>query len=258
MITWNLDPVLLSIGPLEIRWYGLVYALGFLLGWYILRKAVKEKQIKNMTIKDAEDYIFLLILGSILMARIFHCFVFSPEYYLANPGQIIAIWNGGLSIHGGLLGAGLVSWWFCKKRNIRLWRLADIAILPLVLVYGFGRIVNYVNGELWGKITDVPWCVNFPGVEGCRHPSQIYQAIGAFITFTILVILRETKKLREGVLFWGFILLNGIFRFFITIFRAPDYGEFVFLGITTGRWLSLLMIVIAVYWFTKKRWKIYD
>lgn len=247
MLIWDLNPILLSLGPLEIRWYGLVYALGFILGYYVLKRS------QVLTKKQAEDYIFLLVMGSIIMARLFYVFVYNPSYYLSNLGQIPAVWQGGLSIHGGLLGAVLVTWYFCRKHGIGPYDIVDRLVAPLALVLVFGRMANYVNGELPGTTTSVPWCVMFPGVEGCRHPSQLYEAGYSLLLFFILYLLGFSKSLQKGVLTWTFIGLYGLFRFLTTFFRLPDPSDPVLLGIAIGQWLSLIMVALSVAWFLRNR-----
>ena len=151
-------------------------------------------------------------------------------------------------MHGGLLGAILVSWYFCKKHKINFYQLADLLVVPFALVLVFGRIANFINGELWGTRTSVPWCVQFPGAEGCRHPSQIYEALYSYALFWILALMQESKRFVHGVVFWTFILLYGAFRFLTTFFRELDPTDPGILGLGIGQWLSLAMIVAALWW----------
>jgi phosphatidylglycerol---prolipoprotein diacylglyceryl transferase len=249
MIIWDLNPVAFSLGPVQIRWYGIVYALGFLLGHYVLRKAAREKLIPNLTEKLAEDFILLLMMGSIIVSRLTEVLVYNPVYYFHNPLEIPAVWHGGLSIHGGLIGAVLVTIYFCKKYKINFYKIADILVVPLALVLVFGRLTNYVNGELWGRKTDVSWCVVFPGAEGCRHPSQLYEALYSYVLFVILLVMQEMKRFADGVIFWSFVFFYGLFRFVVTFYREFDPGDPGILGISIGQWLSLLMIAAALCWF---------
>jgi len=249
MIIWNLNPVAFSIGPLAVRWYGIVYALGFLLGYWVLRQAAKRKLIERLTVRLAEDYILLLMLGSIIVARFTYVIVYNPLYYLQNPLEIPAVWHGGLSIHGGLLGAVIVTFYFCRKHRISFYRMADTLVVPLALVLVYGRIANYVNGELPGRVTSVPWCVQFPGVSGCRHPSQIYEALYSYALFWILFAMTQTKRFADGVIFWSFILLYGTMRFIVTFYRDFDPTDPAWLGISLGQWLSFVMVIAALLWF---------
>jgi phosphatidylglycerol:prolipoprotein diacylglycerol transferase len=252
MITWDLDPVAFSLGPLEVRWYGLVYAAGFFLGYYVLKLAAERGLLPGMTKKLAEDYIFQLMLGSIIGARLFYVIFYNPAYYLTHLIDILAVWKGGLSIHGGLIGAAIVTWYFCRKHEIGFYRLADILIVPLALVLVFGRLANYVNGELWGRVTEVSWCVEFPHADGCRHPSQIYEALYSYVIFIILLVMEQSKRFAEGVVFWSFILLYGTFRFIVTFFREFDPTDPALLGLSLGQWFSLVMVGIAIWWFTTR------
>ena len=250
MNVWNLNPAIVSLGPLEIRWYGLVYALGFLLAWWILRQAARAGRIPNLTEKAAEDYVLLLIIGSIIGARLLYVIVYNPAYYLSNILEIPAVWHGGLSIHGGLLGAALVTWHWCKKRHVNFYSIADTLVAPLSLVLVFGRLANYANGELWGLPSNARWCVVFPHVDdACRHPSQIYEALYSYALFLILFALSETKRLATGVLFWTFITLYGAFRFLVTFTRALDPTDPGILWLSLGQWLSLAMVVAGLWWF---------
>jgi phosphatidylglycerol:prolipoprotein diacylglycerol transferase len=253
MIIWDTNPVAFSLGPVEVRWYGLVYALGFLLAYAILRAAARHKSIGNLTEKGAEDFILWLMLGSILAARLAYALIYQPAYYLANPLEIPALWHGGLSIHGGLLGAALVTLWFCRRHKVSFHRLADTLVLPLALVIVFGRMANYANAELWGRATDVAWCVQFPTAQGCRHPSQIYEAFYTYALFIALLVMRETRRWRDGTLFWTFITLYGILRFIVTFYREYDPGDPAVLGLSIGQWLSLFMAAAGAVWFLRSR-----
>lgn len=213
----NLTPTLFSIGPFEVRFYGLVYVIGFLLAYWALKKAVSSGKL-NLKQDDIESYILYLMLGVIVGARVFHVLFWGFSYFMANPIKILFIWEGGLAFHGALVGALLVSYWFCKKKKISLMRLADIIILPAVFVLGLGRIANFINGELWGTATNVPWCVYFDGAEGCRHPSQIYGAIKRFFIFGVLFFLNK-KERKDGFIFWVFVGLMGLGRFIINFWR---------------------------------------
>jgi phosphatidylglycerol:prolipoprotein diacylglycerol transferase len=252
MIIWDLNPVAFSIGPLEIRWYGIVYAAGFLLAYWLLRKAAREHTIKNLTVRHVDDYLLWLMLGSILCARLVHV-ITDAAYYYYHPSQIPAVWQGGLSFFGGLLGAALVTLWFTRRHKIRFYQMADLLVLPYALFLMFGRLANYANGELWGTRTDVAWCVQFPNVEGCRHPSQLYEALYSYVLFFTLLLLQETRKLREGVLFWSFVLLYGIFRFFENFFRELEPTDPGILGLSTGQWFCLVMVLVAAFWFVQHR-----
>lgn len=244
MFTHSLDPVIFSIGPLPIRWYSIVYIAGFLLAYWLLRKY--HERIKGMTPQKVEDFITWLMVGGIVGARLGHVIFYNLPYYVANPLKIIAVWEGGMSFHGGLVGAFIATWWFCKKYNVRFFQLADFLVAPFSLVLFFGRIANFINAELVGTVTDVSWCVNFPNQEGCRHPSQIYEAGKNLVNFLILWPL-SFRNLKEGTVFWLFFILYGLGRIITNIWRQPESGEFVALGMSMGQWLSIPMILIGSY-----------
>ncbi len=248
-----ISPVIVSLGPFAIRWYSLVYVLGFLLAYWLLVRAARKGALKNVTVEDAEEYLIWLIVGSVAVARLLYVLVYNPAFYFVQPWKVLFLWEGGLSFHGGLLGAVLATLWFTKRRKISFYALADLLVTPFALVLVFGRIANFVNGELVGRVTDVAWCVTYPdvpGVDGCRHPSQFYEAGKNLAIFAVLLGLTLNKKLkawlREGTLFWLFVLLYGVGRFLTNFFRAPDLGDPVFLGLILGQWLSLLMVAVAL------------
>lgn len=239
--TQSLDPVLLHLGPLEIRYYGLVYVLGFLAAYWFLNYERKRGRL-SATKEDLYDLLFYLMLGVILGGRLFHVFFWNPSYYLQNPLQIFAIWKGGMAFHGGLVGTAIAAWYFSKKKNISFWKLADILVIPAALFLAFGRLANFVNNELYGPVTNVAWCIYFPGVEGCRHPYQLYAALKRCAVFLFLLFLNK-KTWKEGFLFWNFLTLFGIGRFILDFWRA----DATFLGLSAGQWYSIPMFVLGSY-----------
>jgi len=250
MFIHNINPVIFGLGPLEIRWYGLFYVIGFLftLWWLIKFSKLKKEQVY--------DLIFWLIIGMIAGARIVEVIVWEPAYYFANPIEIPMIWHGGLSFHGGLLGIIVTLLIFCKKKKLSFYNIADILVLPASLAMALGRIGNFINGELYGTVTNVPWCVVFPGAEGCRHPSQIYEAMYNIVNFFILLSITKykdtNKKFREGFVFWSFIFFYGVFRFVTEFFRQSDVYYF---GLSLGQILCSIMIIaggIMMFRFRKK------
>ena len=249
MFIHNINPVLLTLGPFEIRYYGLVYILGFLAAYFLLRDSVKKGRLK-ISMESLDEYLVMLIVGVIVGARIFEVIFFSPGYYIANPWEIVMIWKGGLSFHGGLVGAILMTRIFSKKHKIHFYDLADILVIPAALALAFGRIANFINGEHYGRIADAartPWCVVFSKVDGyCRHPSQLYESLKNFVIFGFLLLFRNIherrkKHLKSGTLFWTFVLLYGILRFIVNFYR----DDAVLLWISMGQFLSLLMVIVA-------------
>jgi len=244
MFIHNIDPVFLRFFGLEIRYYGLVYAIGFLILLYTLIGVSKNKTINGFTHDSAYDVTIYIIIGSILTARLFFELIYNLNSFFSNPLQFFYFWNGGMSFHGGVIGGTLGTLYYCRKKKIAFYDIADIVVIPFALMLGFGRIANFINGELPGKITNVWWAVKFPGYDGYRHPSQLYEAAKNFFIFGILMWMRTFKNLKKGTLFWSFIGLYGLLRFLVTFYREAEY---YFFGIGIGQWLSLLMVPIAAY-----------
>lgn len=247
----SIDPVLFRLGSLEIRYYGIIYALGFIIAYFMIYYLAKKGRLK-ITKDDVADFVFYLLIGTVIGARVFYVVFYDPAYFISNPLMIPAVWHGGLSFHGGLVGAIIAGFIFCRKKKISFYEIADIAVIPLALGLFFGRIANFINGELVGRITNVPWCVKFQNYEGCRHPSQIYEAIKNLFMFFVLWFAYDLKtkgkKLPSGFLFWLFVAMYSVLRFFIEFFRMPDEQlGFIAFGLTMGQILNVVMFVIAVF-----------
>ena len=243
----NLDPVLIKLGFLEIRYYGLVYLFGFLLTLFVLKKYRKELDIEN---EKAYDLLFYLFIGLISGARIFH-FIFSEPYVLINdPLEFFRIWNGGMSFFGSLVGIILTGYIFCKRNNVDFFKLGDILVFPATIALILGIIANLINAELVGTITDVSWCVIFPTYSQCRHPYQIYAAFSHFILLLVLFgikKIKEHRKLKDGIVFISFIIFYSLFRI-ITDFFREDPRLF---GFTIWQYISLVSLVIGIYLYRK-------
>ncbi|RMF56231.1 prolipoprotein diacylglyceryl transferase [Candidatus Woesearchaeota archaeon] len=242
MFNHNIDPVLFHLGPLEIRYYGIIYALGFIIAYFFLKRMVAEQKI-NLTKDDVGDLIFWIAVGVVIGARFFHVFVYNAGYYLKNPAEIIMVWHGGLSFHGGLVGAIIAAWVFCRKKKVSLLEIADIIVIPAALALSLGRIANFINAEIVGKVTDLPWCVNFPGYEGCRHPSQIYEAFKNFFIFLVLWSIRNLK-LAKGSVFSIFLILYGLLR---TLAEFVKDQPIIFAKLTMGQLLSIPMFFLGLF-----------
>tara|TARA_Y100000310_G_scaffold345545_1_gene466318 strand:- start:4948 stop:5745 length:798 start_codon:yes stop_codon:yes gene_type:complete len=243
--THAINPTLLELGPFEIRFYGIVYALGFFLAYWFIKKA-KKQGLLDIQEGDIDNFIIYLALGIILGARLVHVFLWNPSYYLQNPLEILMIWKGGLAFHGGILGGMLVAYWFCKKKNLSFGRVADVLSIPAVFALALGRIANFINGELWGTVTNVNWCVNFKGAEGCRHPSQLYAAFGRFVVLGFLLVLNQ-KKRKDGFIFWSMFGLLGLSRLIVDFFRENARV----IGLSLGQWLSLAMVILTFWVYFK-------
>ena len=245
----NINPTLFHIGPFEVRYYGIIYALSFVLAYFFIYHLAKKRKL-NLNKDDVADLIFCLILGTVIGARLFEVIFYNLRFYLANPFEILAIWRGGLSFHGGLVGAVLAGYIYCRKKKIEFYDLADIVVIPLAFGLFLGRIGNFLNGELVGRITNVPWCVKFKNYQGCRHPSQLYESAKNLFIFGILWFLKE-RKLRKGIMFWSFVLMYSTLRFFIEFVREPDQQLGFILGLTMGQWLNIVMFIVGLFFFIK-------
>ncbi|MBI2542274.1 prolipoprotein diacylglyceryl transferase [Candidatus Woesearchaeota archaeon] len=252
MFFHNINPVLLEIGPLQIRYYGLFWAAGFILAYFLIAYLAKKKELK-LEKDDVSDLLVYEIVGVVLGARLAYVFIYNPLFYLQNPSEIIALWHGGLSFHGGLLGAAAAGYMFCKKKKIEFYDLADIIVVPAALALALGRLGNFTNAELYGRLADVPWCIDYSKSQyadvpaGCRHPSQIYASIKNLAIFAVLWLIKG-KNLPKGFMFWSFITLYGLFRAIVEIFRQPDEQiGFIFSYFTMGQLLSFMLFCIGAY-----------
>ena len=208
----------------------------------------------NLSKDAAADFILYLIIGIVAGARIAYVLVYNPMFYLGNPAEIIMVWHGGLSFHGGFLGAIIATFLFSKRKNIGFYDLADITVLPVALGLALGRIGNFMNGELYGRITDTSWCIDYSknqyigdAPSGCRHPSQIYESLKNLVIFSALWVIKD-KKLPKGFMFWSFVALYGLFRTIIEFFRQPDEQiGFISNYLTMGQLLSIPLLLIGAY-----------
>ncbi len=254
----NINPDLLTIGPFNIRFYGIVYALGFLLVNYVLSKAAENKKIKNLTKERASDLVVWGMVIGLIGARLLHVLL-EFNYYFRNPLMIPAIWNGGLAFQGGFAAAILFVYYYCKKHKIKLLDVTDLGALYLPFIIGFGRIANFINSEHLGPISDVGWCVKFIRADygivsnvtqqvidsvPCRHPIQLYQSLSQFMLFGILLLLGKKSKKRGAVTF-AFVAGYGLIRF-VTDFYRTDMASFM-LGLSLTQILGLFMFIIGIY-----------
>ncbi len=246
-----IDPVLVEFGPLVIRWYALAYVAGLLLGWrYMLRLA--EGEPKVMERRHVDDFLLWATLGIILGGRLGYVLFYNAEYFLSRPLEIFAMWRGGMSFHGGLLGVVMAIVLFGRSRSLNLLGVCDLIALVAPIGLFFGRIANFINGELFGRATDVPWAMVFPrGGPVPRHPSQLYEAAleGLVLFLILLAIDRLTgARARRGVLTGVFLTGYGAFRIFAEFFREPDaHLGFLVAGATMGQILSLPLLAFGLY-----------
>ena len=241
----NFDPVAIEIFSLEIRWYSLAYIVGILLGWYLAKKIFMHSNIKDRF----DDYVTYVILGLILGGRLGYILFYNLDYYVNNLLDIFKIWQGGMSFHGGVIGIIISSILFSKKNNENVFKYLDIISIVSPIGIFFGRITNFINSELYGIETSVPWAVKFIQIDDLyRHPSQLYEAFLEGIILFLILIYFWTKDYQKipGKLSALFLIFYSVFRFIIEYFRSPDenLGYLIF-NLTMGQLLSFLFFVIG-------------
>jgi phosphatidylglycerol:prolipoprotein diacylglycerol transferase len=245
-----IDPVAFEIGPVVVRWYALSYLVGFIAGWRLAIYLARRSPIRPNG-DDADAFITWAIIGTILGGRLGYIIFYNSEVYLANPLAALRVWEGGMAFHGGLVGMILAMYLFARVRGFAFLAMGDLvaAVVPIGLF--FGRIANFVNAELYGRVSDVPWAVTFPTGGGlARHPSQLYEAIlEGLVLFIVMMVMMRSRRLRArpGTIGGTFLMLYGLFRFLIEFVREPDSQlGFLWLGATMGQLLSIPMILIGL------------
>lgn len=245
----NIDPVIIKIGPLSMRWYGLMYIFGFASSYLLTLYQLKKKKSLKINKAAIDDLYFYLIIGLIVGARLGYVFFYNPGFYISNPLEIFVVWHGGMSFHGGLIGTFIAGYFVIKKWRLHFFAVVDLLVPTCPIGIGFGRLGNFINAELFGKPSDVPWAMVFPqGGNIARHPSQLYEAsLEGLVLFVILWIYKDKKK-REGDVFALFLMLYGIFRIFCEYFREPDQQVGYILNMfTMGQMLSGVMILVGLF-----------
>ncbi|MBW2659735.1 MAG: prolipoprotein diacylglyceryl transferase [Deltaproteobacteria bacterium] len=245
----NIDPIIFSLGPLHVRWYGLMYVLGFTATYLLVRKQIRQFNYREME-EHYENLNVVLILCVILGGRAGYVLFYNFSYYFTHPAEIVAIWSGGMSFHGACIALVVGGWIYCRKNGLDYWKSADIYIVTIPVGIGLGRIGNFINGELYGRETDLPWGMIFPaGGDVVRHPSQLYEALleGALL-FIILWSLRskpwqERPMWPHGSILALFMICYGLFRITVELFRQPDPQiGYLFSTFTMGQLLSAVMV----------------
>ena len=254
----QIDPVALQIGPLAIRWYALAYIAGIVLGWRLLRSLVVVEP-KAATAEQVDDYVTWVTLGIILGGRLGYVLFYRPGYYIFNPLEALMVWQGGMAFHGGALGVVIATLLFCRGRKLDPLRLGDRVAVVVPIGLFFGRVANFINGELWGRAADVPWAMIFPGdrLQIPRHPSQLYQAgLEGVALFALMLILWSipANRARTGLLTGALIAGYGVARLIGEFFREPDaHLGLVFAGATMGQMLSLPMVLAGAWLIWRSR-----
>jgi phosphatidylglycerol---prolipoprotein diacylglyceryl transferase len=248
----NIDPVAFSIGPLAVRWYGLMYLAGFAAAWWLGTRRI-ARGAAPVTRAQFDDMIFFGLLGVILGGRLGYILFYKPWEYLAQPLKILAIWEGGMSFHGGLLGVMAAMWFIARRHRVDYLRLMDFVAPLCPLGLAAGRLANFINGELWGRVTDLPWGMVFRGAgDAPRHPSQLYQFALEGLALFALLWWYSSKPRARGRVSGMFLVGYGAFRFVAEFAREPDaFLGFLALGLTMGQWLCLPMIaggIVLLAW----------
>ncbi|MDC1159982.1 prolipoprotein diacylglyceryl transferase [Candidatus Pelagibacter sp.] len=246
----NFDPVAFQIFSLEIRWYSLAYIIGILLGWlYCKKKLIKDLNIVNLF----DDFISYLIMGIILGGRLGYVLFYNLEYYLEKPFDILMVWNGGMSFHGGVVGVIVASHLFSKKHKINQFILLDLVSLSAPIGIFFGRVANFINSELYGNPTDLPWSVKFILIDNInRHPSQLYEAFfeGIMLFFILKYFYKKDYSHKPGQISSLFLIFYSLFRFFVEFVRTPDsHIGYLILNLTLGQLISIFFIIVGTLLF---------
>jgi phosphatidylglycerol:prolipoprotein diacylglycerol transferase len=266
----NIDPVAFALGPISVKWYGLAYLAGLVLGWLYIRRLLGEPQLWTSATPPfapemVDDLLLYITVGTVLGGRLGFVALYEPRTYLANPLDIFAVWKGGMSFHGALVGCGLAAWLFARRNGVNAWSTMDLGTAAGPIGLFFGRLANFINGELFGRVSDVPWAMVFPHAKylypavepAARHPSQLYEAaLEGLLLFLVLRVL--THKLdalrRPGTVTGVFLVGYALARSFVELFREPHPGHALNLGpLTAGMAYSLPMALLGIYFVWRAR-----
>jgi phosphatidylglycerol:prolipoprotein diacylglycerol transferase len=251
----SIDPEIVRFGPLSIRWYGVMYLIGFAASYLLVKEQIKKRGL-SLSRDFLESLYTCIILGLVIGARLGYIFFYDLSAYLRHPLEILAVWHGGMSFHGGLIGSVACGIWYCRRSRADAWLVADLVTATAPIGLGMGRLGNFINGELYGRVTDMPWGMIFPnGGVIPRHPSQLYEFfLEGVVLFAVLWIVKDRVR-RSGVLLSIFIMLYGGIRIFVEFFREPDSQLGLVLGpFTMGQLLSACMVLGGlVLYFTRQK-----
>lgn len=252
------DPVLVQLGPLQVRWYGLMYVLGFAASYLLVHHQIKKYRLSRLS-DHFENLNLALIISLVVGARLGYVLFYNPAYYLAHPAEIPATWQGGMSFHGALVGLLLGGYLYCRTANLDFLQTADVYIVTTPIGLGLGRLGNFINGELFGRVTDVPWAMIFPqGGPLPRHPSQLYEfVLEGVVLFALLWTAKNVywrRGWQRGNLLALFLIGYGLMRSLVEFFREPDAQlGFLFNLLTMGQLLSGLMIAAGLLLLLRPR-----
>jgi phosphatidylglycerol:prolipoprotein diacylglycerol transferase len=253
---WNLDPVIVEIGPIALRWYGVCFAAGFLIGYSIMQRIYRQEGKPE---KDLDSLCVVLVVGTIVGARLGHCLFYDPGGYLAHPLEIFKIWKGGLASHGGVIGNLIALWLYARKRPGQpyLW-LLDRVVIPTALTAGLIRLGNFFNSEIVGTPSDLPWAIVFERHSPvARHPAQLYESLCYFAIFAIMILLYRRRRARtpHGFLVGWFMIMTFSARFLIEFIKEPQTERMRDAALNTGQWLSIPAVLFGVWlvWSSRKR-----
>jgi phosphatidylglycerol:prolipoprotein diacylglycerol transferase len=243
----QIDPVFLRIGPVQLRWYGLMYMLSFIISYFVLKRYQKVRKL-NLSTDDLYDLLFYLIIGVMVGGRLGYVIFYDLPSYLRDPLSVFKIWQGGMSFHGGFVGVIVAAWFACWRKNWDFWEIADLASVAVPIGLGLGRMGNFINGELYGRETSVPWAMVFPdGGTEPRHPSQLYEAFLEGLVLFLILRWLYMKSLYRGTVFWALVGFYGLFRFMVEFVREPDAQIGLDLGpFTRGQVLTFPMLVLGM------------
>jgi phosphatidylglycerol:prolipoprotein diacylglycerol transferase len=252
-----IDPVIVEIGPISIRWYALAYVLGLVLGWQYVRYLARNR-IDALTSRHVDDLLVWCTLGVVVGGRLGYVLFYQPSYFIAHPGEIPFLWQGGMSFHGGLLGVLVAAALFARAKRISLLSVGDAVCAAAPIGLFFGRVANFINGELYGRASDASWAMVFPtGGPEARHPSQLYEAVlEGLVLFAVLTVAAHTARViqRPGTLAGIFFVGYAIARIIAELFREPDvFLGFIVSGITMGQVLSIPMLLLGLYLILRPR-----
>jgi phosphatidylglycerol:prolipoprotein diacylglycerol transferase len=253
----DINPVALQLGPLAIKWYGLAYLTGLLLGWFYIKHLLRQDQLwpagrRPFSPEKADDLLLYMTVGVLLGGRLGYVLFYEPRYFLSHPLDIVAVWNGGMAFHGALVCSIAAIVMFARRNGVNAWSVMDLCAAATPMGLFFGRLANFINGELWGRPSVVPWSMVFPGGGPVsRHPSQLYEAsLEGLVLFAVLWWLTHSRLAlkRPGLVAGTFLTGYGLARSFSELFREPDPGHWLTLGpLTAGIFYSLPMIFAGIY-----------